>query len=189
MREVLAHAFALLQGLQHRGVGVGAGALVAAVLVDALHQRPAGGGHVEGVVRALQRKKVRQYSRPRVSDDNAFVESLFRTAKYRPQYPEAGFADLQAARQWASNFVHWYNHEHRHSGIRWRHAGACHAGLDQQILQVRHALYAQAREDNPLRWSGPTRDWSLIKTVTLNPERTEVQNAALTRSITQPMAA
>jgi len=37
-----------------------------------------------------------------------------------------------------------------------------HAGLDQQILQVRHALYAQAREDNPLRWSGPTRDWSLI---------------------------
>ena len=38
-------------------------------------------------------------------------------------------------------------------------------------------------------WSGPTRDWSLIKTVTLNPERTEVQNAALTRSITQPMAA
>ncbi|MCM2479306.1 transposase [Serpentinimonas maccroryi] len=52
------------------------------------------------------------------------MESLFRTAKYRPQYPEAGFADLQAARQWASNFVHWYNHEHRHSGIRWRHAGA-----------------------------------------------------------------
>jgi len=115
------------------------------------------------------------YSRPRVSDDNAFVESLFRTAKYRPQYPEAGlFADLQAARQWASDFMHWYNHEHRHSGIRWRHAGAAPCRT--------HALYAQDREDNPLRWSGPTRDWSLIKTVTLNPERTEVQNAALTRT-------
>ena len=129
------------------------------------------------------------YSRPRVSDDNAFVESLFRTAKYRPQYPAQGFADLQAARQWASDFVHWYNHEHRHSGIRYVTPAQRHAGLDQEILQARHALYAQAREDNPRRWSGPTRDWSLIKTVTLNPERTEVQNAALTRSITQPMAA
>ena len=129
------------------------------------------------------------YSRPRVSDDNAFVESLFRTAKYRPQYPAQGFADLQAARQWASDFVHWYNHEHRHSGIRYVTPAQRHAGLDQEILQARHALYAQAREDNPRRWSGPTRDWSHIKTVTLNPERTEVQNAALTRSITQPMAA
>ena len=45
------------------------------------------------------------YSRPRVSDDNAFVEALFRTAKYRPQYPSCGFADLQDARRWASEFV------------------------------------------------------------------------------------
>lgn len=29
------------------------------------------------------------YSRPRVSDDNDFVESLFRTAKYRPEFPQA----------------------------------------------------------------------------------------------------
>lgn len=46
------------------------------------------------------------YSRPRVSDDNAFVESLFRTAKYRPEFPAKGFADLEEARQWASSFVH-----------------------------------------------------------------------------------
>ncbi|MBV8501370.1 MAG: transposase, partial [Paucibacter sp.] len=39
------------------------------------------------------------YSRPRVSDDNAFVESLFRVAKYRPEFPDAGFATLQAARE------------------------------------------------------------------------------------------
>jgi transposase InsO family protein len=44
------------------------------------------------------------YSRPRVSDDNAYVESLFRTAKYRPQYPSSGFNDLEAARRWASDF-------------------------------------------------------------------------------------
>jgi hypothetical protein len=57
------------------------------------------------------------YSRPRVSDDNAFAEALFRTAKYRPEFPTKGFTDLDAARQWAERFVHWYNHEHRHSGI------------------------------------------------------------------------
>jgi putative transposase len=59
------------------------------------------------------------YSRPRVSDDNVFVEALFRTAKYRPQYPVLGFANLEKARGWASRFVAWYNHEHRHSGIRY----------------------------------------------------------------------
>ncbi len=48
------------------------------------------------------------YSRPRVSDDNAYVESLFRTAKYRPEYPDKGFANLEDARAWASRFVHWY---------------------------------------------------------------------------------
>jgi transposase InsO family protein len=47
------------------------------------------------------------YSRPRVSDDNAFVESLFRTAKYRPEFPAKGFADLTEARRWASLFVSW----------------------------------------------------------------------------------
>jgi transposase InsO family protein len=47
------------------------------------------------------------YSRPRVSDDNAFVESLFRTAKYRPEFPERGFDDLDAARGWAAEFTRW----------------------------------------------------------------------------------
>jgi transposase InsO family protein len=59
------------------------------------------------------------YSRPRVSDDNAYAESLFRTAKYRPEFPAKGFADLDAARTWAAEFVRWYNDEHRHSGIRY----------------------------------------------------------------------
>jgi putative transposase len=54
------------------------------------------------------------YSRPRVSDDNAFAEALFRTAKYRPEFPPKGFADLDAARHWAARFVNWYNEQHRH---------------------------------------------------------------------------
>lgn len=111
------------------------------------------------------------YSRPRVSDDNPFVESLFRTAKYRPEFPAGGFADLQQARQWAADFVHWYNHEHRHSGIRYVTPAQRHAGADRQILLARHELYQQARNQNPRRWSGSTRNWQPIKVVTLNPER------------------
>lgn len=56
------------------------------------------------------------YSRPRVSDDNAFAESLFRTAKYRPEFPAKGFETLEAAREWGAAFVHWYNLMHKHSG-------------------------------------------------------------------------
>ena len=84
------------------------------------------------------------YSRPRVSDDNAFAEALFRTAKYRPEFPLKGFADLDTARQWAARFVHWYNHEHRHSGIRYVTPAQRHAGQDRSVLTARHAIY-QAR--------------------------------------------
>lgn len=34
------------------------------------------------------------HSRPRVSNDNAYVESLFRTPKYIPQWPSSGFGTL-----------------------------------------------------------------------------------------------
>lgn len=114
------------------------------------------------------------YSRPRVSDDNAFVESLFRTAKYRPEFPSGGFKDLQAAREWASRFVHWYNHEHRHSGIRYVSPAQRHAGEDKALLAARHALYQQARAANPQRWSGRTRNWTPAGPVALNPERDSI---------------
>ncbi len=111
------------------------------------------------------------YSRPRVSDDNAYAESLFRTAKYRPEFPAKGFDNLDDARAWAAEFVRWYNHDHRHSGIRYVSPAQRHAGEDHAILAARHALYTQAREANPARWSGSTRDWSPLGAVTLNPER------------------
>jgi transposase InsO family protein len=131
------------------------------------------------------------YSRPRVSDDNAFAEALFRTAKYRPEFPSRGFADLEAARDWAVGFVHWYNHEHRHSGIRYVTPAQRHAGQDGGMLAKRHALYQAARERNPRRWSRRTRNWTPIGAVTLNPERNAVVEAALShtrlsRSIEEP---
>jgi len=117
------------------------------------------------------------YSRPRVSDDNAYVESLFRTAKYRPEFPTTGFADLTAAREWAHSFVHWYNNEHRHSGIRYVSPAQRHAGDDAAILEARRELYVKARERNPARWSRATRNWSPIGAVTLNPEREAIVDA------------
>jgi putative transposase len=117
------------------------------------------------------------YSRPRVSDDNAFVESLFRTAKYRPEFPSTGFADLNAAREWAHRFVHWYNHEHRHSGIRYVSPAQRHSGDDAAILGARHELYLRARQSNPARWSRDTRNLSPIGSVTLNPEREAIVDA------------
>jgi putative transposase len=122
------------------------------------------------------------HSRPRVSDGNAFAEALFRTAKHRPDFPGAGFADLAAAREWAAAFVFWYNYQHRHSGIRHVSPAQRHAGEDGSILAARHALYQQAREANPRRWSGRTRNWTPIEAVTLNPERDSVVAAA-----TQPL--
>ena len=129
------------------------------------------------------------YSRPRVSDDNAYVESLFRTAKYRPEFPDRGFADLDAARAWAARFVHWYNHEHRHSGIRYVSPAQRHAGADSTILAARHDLYCQARERNPRRWSGATRNWTPIGAVTLNPERDCVVKTHSRSLDKQPLAA
>ncbi len=102
------------------------------------------------------------YSRPRVSSDNAYAESLSRTAKYPPEFPAKGFVDLAVARAWATNFVRWYNVDHRHSGIRYVIPAQRHAGADQAILAERHELYVQARDRNPDRRSRKTRNWTPI---------------------------
>jgi putative transposase len=110
-------------------------------------------------------------SRPSVSDDNPYSESLFRTLKYRPDYPDKPFNDLPSARAWVEGFTEWYNHKHLHSGIKFVTPAQRHTGEDIQILADRHLVYQKAKSENPLRWSGETRDWSPIKEVHLNPEK------------------
>jgi putative transposase len=109
------------------------------------------------------------HSRPHVSDDNAYAETLFRTLKYRPAYPASGFADLAAARAWVLAFVRWYNTEHRHSALRFVTPEQRHSGAHAAILARRQALYTQARAARPERWSGAVRDWTPPGPVTLNP--------------------
>ena len=108
--------------------------------------------------------------RPRVSNDNPYSESLFRTLKYCPQWPAKGFANIEEARVWVSEFVSWYNHEHRHSRIRFVTPAQRHQGMDIEILKRRSEVYQKAKENNPIRWSGKTRNWSHIDKVELNQE-------------------
>jgi putative transposase len=110
------------------------------------------------------------HSRPRVSNDNPFSESLFRTLKYWPKWPQAGFASLEDARSWVQQFIQWYSHQHRHSGIQFVTPAERHQGLDKAILAKRDMTYAFAKEKHPQRWKGKTRDWSWISQVTLNPD-------------------
>ena len=76
-------------------------------------------------------------------------------------------------------FVHRYNHDHAHSGIRYVSPAQRHAGEGVAILTARHALYQEAKVRHTRRWSGPTRNWSPVAVVTLNPAREAVVNAAL----------
>jgi putative transposase len=107
------------------------------------------------------------FSRPYVSDDNAYVEALFRTLKYRPATP-ARFDKLEDVRLWTTNFVAWYNNEHRHSGICFVTPEQRYLGQDVAILTARDALYRKARARRPDRWVGPTRNWSRLNEVRLN---------------------
>lgn len=113
---------------------------------------------------------VPSFSRPRVSDDNPFAESLFRTLKYRPAYPVAGFATIDDARRWVDEFVHWYNDEHQHSSISFVTPAQRHAGSDVELLAARRRVYERARCRHPERWSRNARLWSRPDVVALNPE-------------------
>ena len=152
---------------------------------DRTRVRTAGDAHALHEKVVVQRAIAAQLT----AHSNAYAESLFRTAKYRPEYPAKGFVDLDAARTWAAEFVCWYNDEHRHSGIRYVTPGQRHAGEDHAILAARHALYLQARERNPARWSGTTRNWTPTGPVTLNPEHDSVVAAHLAAEDRQPLAA
>lgn len=142
------------------------------VLKDTLTLHADNGGPMKGatMLATLQKLHVApSFSRPSVSDDNPFSESLFKTLKYRPSYPGGAFANLAEARTWVAKFVQWYNEEHLHSGIRFVTPKSRHNGQDTEILSQRHAVYENAKLIHPLRWSRQTRNWSPIEEVRLNP--------------------
>ena len=120
----------------------------------------------------LHRLDIRaSFSRPSVSNDNPYSEALFRTLKYRPNFPSRPFADITAARAWLEQFADWYNTRHLHSAINFVTPDDRHFGRHLGILARRRSVYAAARRRHPERWSGETRSWKPIRVVCLNPER------------------
>ena len=120
---------------------------------------------------------VPSFSRPRVSDDNPYSESFFRTTKYRPEYPRGPFDSLEAARAWVAWFERWYNDEHLHSAIRFVTPASRHDGKDADILAARKTVWEAARCRMPERWSGQLRNWTPVEQVVLNPEPDQATSA------------
>lgn len=131
------------------------------------------GGPMKGATMLATMQKlgiVPSFSRPRVSDDNAYAESLFRTLKYCPEYPSKGFATVDDARAWVARFVAWYNDVHLHSSIGFVTPSSRHNGDDAGLLEGRRKTYEAAKKRQPARWSRHTRPWARPTIVTLLPE-------------------
>lgn len=130
------------------------------------------GGPMKGATMLATMQKlcvVPSFSRPSVSNDNPFSESLFKTLKYCPIFPSKPFESIEAAKAWMEIFVKWYNTEHLHSGINFVTPVSKHLGLDIELLKNRNEVYEKAKQKNPIRWSGKTRNWDAITVVKLNP--------------------
>jgi transposase InsO family protein len=97
----------------------------------------------------------RSHSRPRVSNDNPYSESLFKTLKYGPEFPER-FGSISEARLFMDEFTQWYNHEHRHTGIGLHTPADVHFGLAAGKAADRRIVLAQARARHPHRFGGVT---------------------------------
>lgn len=106
-------------------------------------------------------------NRPRVSNDNPYSESAFKTGKYHPSYP-GHFTSLEHARAWASEFVTWYNTTHRHSSLEGHTPVSVHDGtwisIHHRRQQALDALYAA----NPHRFTTPPRLKAPMASVTIN---------------------
>lgn len=119
------------------------------------------------------------HSRPRVSNDNPYSESLFRTLKYNGTYiyPRDGFDSTDQAQEWLNGFVEHYNEEHRHRGIRMVTPGSRFRGQDIEILRKRRQTMLEAKQRAPHRWI--QRDALLncdpINKVWLNPENGQLE--------------
>lgn len=110
-------------------------------------------------------------NRPRVSNDNPFSESAFKTCKYRPTYP-GWFPSLDAARAWAGEFVTWYNTDHRHSSLEGHTPASVHDGtwaaVHHRRQQALDGLYAA----HPHRFTRRPTAKTPLATVTINQPKT-----------------
>ena len=110
------------------------------------------------------------FSRPRVSDDNPYIESFFKTTKYHAGYPKC-FHSLKESREWFSNFIHWYNYEHKHSSLQYVTPMEKRKGKHIGIFENRNSVLEKAKLNHPERWgSRNTKRYEVRKVEVLNPD-------------------
>jgi len=110
------------------------------------------------------------FSRPRTSNDNPYIESLFKTLKYSSGYP-IRFRDIEHAREWMADFVNWYNTKHLHSSIGYVTPKQMRDGSAVDIFKKRNEVMQMAKLKNPEYWgSRDTICWGAPEEVVLNPE-------------------
>ena len=95
---------------------------------------------------------VTSFSRPRVSNDNPYSESIFKTLKYRPGYPSQAHESLESSRRWVHGFVNWYNSKHKHSGLKFQTPDDRHNGRSKEKVNQRTKVYQAAKKSRPDRW-------------------------------------
>ena len=111
----------------------------------------------------------KSHSRPRVSNDNPYSESQFKTLKYCPEFP-GSFGSIQDARAFNGPFFDWYNNEHRHSGIAMLTPAQVHYGNPNEILRLRHEVTMAAWLAHPERFTkGMPRLQTLPTIAWINP--------------------
>ena len=120
------------------------------------------------------------YNRPRVSDDNPFIESFFKTLKYSRKYP-GRFTTIAQAREWFAAFLHWYNTEHLHSALGYVTPLQRRRREDVHLFKIRNDTMRAARSRSPERWGKrPARIWISSDTVMLNPDKeTAAENSIM----------
>jgi len=163
---------------EHAAVLIRKACLAEGIAPDRLVLHADNGSPMKGATMLATLQKlgvVPSFSRPSVSNDNPYSESLFGTMKYTPAYPSKPFENLEGARQWVSEFVYWYNEAHRHSGIRFVTPAQRHSGEENSLLAKRKAVYEAARQRHPERWSQETRNWEPVGAVWLNPDKSDAE--------------
>jgi putative transposase len=93
----------------------------------------------------------KSHSRPHCSNDNPYSEAHFKTLKYRPEFPEQ-FGSIEDGRAFCKRFFHWYNHEHRHSGIGFHTPADVHFGRADVVQLERGRVLHEAYATHPERF-------------------------------------
>jgi transposase InsO family protein len=173
-RKIIAAQIFAEESMAHSSMLLAHACMLNGVQPEELVLHSDNGGPMKGATMLATLQKlgvVPSFSRPSVSNDNPYSESLFRTMKYRPEYPLKPFENVEQAQSWVDGFVFWYNTQHLHSSIRYVTPDDRHFGREEHILANRRKVYEKAQNRNPIRWSKNIRNWNPVREVWLNPEK------------------